>query len=279
MKMFSQERMIMVVGLCFFVFVGNANANGERLLPPLFKQKIDFDGHRYIDRDDSGFFRGLKSDVFKKKIRLILEPNPFAHGRIQGYPKLSGVKWILLKEPHDEKKTLVKKQVRSLADLQGSAKINTESDALEFVRIASSRFAHIYFDTPVEEVFCVDDIDTSSRSLLASHADCLALGFGPVEVKKGPHHNKKNRNKHSERNDDANEQDDENGAESEGENFFIIKRVLYSYKHNGFFRTTEEVGPAGQWRVLSEEFIAKRNSQTERIFNRIYTEILKQSKK
>lgn len=259
---------VAVFFLIVCVPVCDANGSNPYFLPAV-DGKLNFDGGRFTDRDETGTVRGYKSTVFKKGYRLIFDPNPFSPGFV-GYPNFSAIKLFLVKDRDTsgqrEKDTEQRKlrEIRGLADLQGFVRIKSETDAFEFLRLASSRFTR-RFNSRIQEVFCVDAVDPNVRSLQVTHSECMIYGFRHPQIQRV---SREEPEKEKNAKDGVKQGRDAENKDTEAGDFFLVTRTIYSSNARGFVRLTEEVGPAGQWRIVKEELITPHNKNNDFLFTR-----------
>lgn len=275
-------RCCLIVFIICFTLVESLSAE-ELHYPPLFDGRIDFSGERYSMGDDSTRLYGfhLKRPIMKEQFFILKESRKY-HEFIPEPRKMYLVR--IKKQTKVAKRanrfeirlaegdTLIR-QVKTLHDLRGIVKIRTETDALEFVRLGSNTLWSRLFEPRIEEVFCIRTEDSKGVDFMVDWGttkECQMVGFHPpVVVNLTPKRGKtgeRESEKHDDNQDRKNNDDDDDEMEDEKEgSYFHVTRTVYSMKDNfhQFLRVTEEVGPEGQWRLLSEKFLAKPNAEND----------------
>lgn len=249
----------------------------ESFYPPLLDGKPDFEGLRFIVRDEEGIGRGYHPNVMLHGFILKREGPPVDD------PVLGSKRYYLardrnvLNEGKEEGKkdkdndTLIQ-YVRTLNDLQGFVRIRTEKDALEFVRFGSSLIGYQLFDPKIEEIYCLVDTsllpdpkrDIPPNINWSTLDDCQRLNLSPPKIL-----NPLTRKERSELSEGADEGEahSTDGAKSrkrrKAKKFFLIERTVIASLRSSLLRPgevkvlriTEEVGSDGQWRVVATQEI------------------------
>ncbi len=238
------------------------------------KGRIDFAGERFLVVDRARRLSGLKapSPLMKKNVMILYERRNY-HQRIARPRDMYLVKLkrgMNSGSPTDsfqiilnDGDTLIRK-VRTLNDLRGFVKIRTETDALEFVRLGSSVLGGRQFEERIQEVFCIRVEDTGKIDDLVTWGtvdECRRVGFAPPNIiNLSP-----TRRSHTDKGKDKNDEDEKGRDQEDDGPFFHITRIVFSSKDkiHEFLRLTEEVGPAGQWRIVFRQSLGPPNVEND----------------
>lgn len=261
-------KLILAVGLLFCVGDGICMADSlEMFYPPLINGKPDFSGKRFTVRDARGIFKGKRPSMMKKGFICRYETPPGHHS----LPPHVNLYLARDTEEEDEidvedsKDTLIK-YVHTLNDLKGFVRIRSETDALEFLRFGSCGYNYTKFSTVFEELFCIRD-----TSVLPSEKDnpalewateeqCRRFNFSPPKILNPMTTKERKEMEKGEDNEKGSKEGRQRGKAKRG---FLIERTVEIGPHSTLetsdsdivFRVLEEVGPEGQWRIVSSTLI------------------------
>lgn len=306
-KNMTLGRSVMVAGFMFYFYAGiSAAQNLEAFYPPILNGKVDFKGLRFIIRDETGRVKGSRPSVMRDKFILNIE-GPLgdlpAPGTGRYFLKRDNIKKHGGKgdgreddkgegelEKEDEGSDTLIRYVRTLDDLQGFVKIRTETAALEFLRFGSSLIGYQFFDPNIREVYCIRTEDTSllpdpivpkvpRNAMWATMEECQRFGFFPPKIL-NPLTPKESAKIEKKENRAEKEIEDTKRADRQGKDkrFFLIERTVHA---SGFGRApligrgksmflhiTEEVGPEGQWRIVTTQQIPLSAVDSRQIISR-----------
>lgn len=254
----------------FLVTAELCNAQGiDALYPPLINGRPDFSGVRFGVQNEKGRFQGKRPSVMKRGFIVRYEIPPGHHSLppdINLYLAKDRPAEAEIEE--DEKDTMIR-YVRTLDDLKGFVKIRTETDALEFLRFGSCAYHMYKFSTQIEEIYCISD-----TSILPSRKDhesvfwatvdqCRRFNLTPVRIL-NPLTPKERRELEDDESDDDREEGKKSRRRGGSKRFFLIERtvdpgngspLLNPRRNPNPYRIVEEVGPEGQWRIVSAQEI------------------------
>lgn len=269
------NRMRVVIFLIFLMKSFAYSADVTEFYPPKFGTRIDFEGYRFGLRDDSGNFLGDRVATMKKTVAVVIEQRRPYVKYIPRTHKLYLAKLPQKNKLGEEKRkndTDLIKYVQTLNDLRGFVKIRTETDALEYVRFGSSLFGMEIQNPWLEELFCVRRSDSAGIDddvYWGTEAECAEFGFRLPEIEMIDERDMtisdEDKNLESDDKDYGGmikERGDE-GRKKDRKRWFRITRTVHYYRERvAFQRVTEEVGPAGQWRIIKKEPIVELNDRT-----------------
>lgn len=282
--MINSSRVMLSVVAAVYIF---QNAYGEiagRFQPPNINDRVDYQGRRFFIRDQDGIVLGHSSRLFRENIQLREErpDDPQDNTPLAHTPYISPFKpKYLVRMSAGTPQTV--KEIILFKDLQGFVQINTESDALEYVRFASSFLGPQFKDVKLMEIHCVPDNTQTFEPNQGTVSEFAQFGFLPpsiTEMVNGkltichePPGNQKNKSSSvvdfsalsihlahgdmvgtcdTERKDgNAKKPSSPKTGVIDELKTFIVVRTMYNRRHPGeFVRVVEEVKSDGQWRII-----------------------------
>lgn len=261
----------------------------ESLLLFKAKKEPDYTGRRFTGINSAHSHYIFKSDLFKDEFGLYKLPAiDTSRYRTDRLPVFRLRYPFLGRERFSDTAGFLQpefiREVKTLNDVAGFVTIKNKKDAIEYVRMASSRLTSFYFLPRMKELYCVRELPPRVVASMGTLDECAQFGLKQPAVKKlkipevriesdtSGFRLKLTTKSAKDKiavEDDENEVDDDGNEGKEGKDrdriVFRVTRNVVIDSELGIFRVTEEVGQNGEWRIVNKRLIQPFSEQIRKL--------------